>query len=150
MPLHTYRYAVCGGSNLLLDIVLYFIFYNFIFAKANVDLGVVVISPHIAAFAFVFPITFLTGFALNKYVTFTQSQLKGKVQLFRYMLVTGGAILLNYILLKFFVEILGFYPTPSKIITTGITIVYSFLLQKTFTFKVKGESKREKYARMRS
>lgn len=138
MPIHTYRYAVCGGGNLVLDIFLYFIFYNFVFQKENVDLGLFVFSPHIAAFAFVFPITFITGFALNKYITFSSSELRGKVQLFRYFIVTVGAILINYFFIKFFVEVLGLYPTPSKIVTTVIAVIYSFLLQKNFTFKFKG------------
>ena len=30
MPVKTYRYAVCGGSNLVLDTVLYFVVYHFV------------------------------------------------------------------------------------------------------------------------
>src|SRR5690554_7532268 len=75
MPLKTYRYAVCGGANLAFDIFLYFIFYNFIFAKQNVDLYFVVLSPHIASLFFVFPITFTTGFLLQKFITFEKSNL---------------------------------------------------------------------------
>lgn len=137
MPLDTFRYAACGGGNLALDILLYFVFYNFIFQKENVDLGIIVFEPHTAAFFFVFPITFFTGFALNKYVTFTSSNLRGKIQLFRYALVTAGAFLLNYVFIKLFVEWLGLYPTPSKIITTIIAVIYSYLMQKNFSFKEK-------------
>ena len=49
-----------------------------------VHLGFVAISPHIAAFLIVFPMTFTSGFLLAKYVTFTASELKGRIQLFRY------------------------------------------------------------------
>ena len=136
MPLKFYRYAVCGGGNLAFDIVLYFVFYNFIFAKQNVDLGLVVLSPHIASLFFVFPITFTTGFLLNKYITFQGSALPGRVQLFRYLLAGLGALLLNYILMKVFVDVLGFYPTPSRLLTVVISVAYSYLLQNRFTFKV--------------
>ena len=135
LPLKTYRYMVCGGGNLLLDIFLYFVMYNFVLAKQDLDLGIVVISPHIAAFLIVFPITFFTGFLLNKYIAFDESNLKGGVQLYRYALVVAGAILLNYVLLKFFVEVCGFYATPSKIIVTTISVVYSYTLQNRYTFK---------------
>ncbi|MAP79983.1 MAG: phenylalanine 4-monooxygenase [Aequorivita sp.] len=135
LPLKTYRYAVCGGSNVLFDIFLYFIFYNFIFAKQNVDLFFVVLSPHIASLFFVFPITFVTGFLLQKFITFNTSYLPWQVQFFRYFLVGMGALVLNYICLKLLVDGLGFYPTPSKILTTVIVVVYSYLLQNGFSFK---------------
>ena len=135
IPPETFRYAVTGGFNLFLDIFLYFIFYNFILQKQIVDLGIVAISPHIAAFLFVFPITFATGFLLSKYITFTDSHLRGKVQLFRYALSVAGSILLNYFLLKIFVETLHFWPTVAKMITTIFVVSYSYLIQKYFTFK---------------
>lgn len=135
IPVETFRYAATGGMNTTFDILLYFLFYNFVFQKQNVDLMVVTISPHIAAFLFVFPITFTTGFLLAKYVTFTQSLLRGRIQLFRYGVSVGGSIILNYVLLKFFVEFLGWYATFSKIATTLIVIVYSYLIQKHFTFR---------------
>src|SRR5690554_707015 len=136
LPLKTYRYAACGGGNLVFDILLYFIFYNFIFAKQNLDLYFVVLSPHIASLFVVFPITFTTGFLLNKYITFEDSNLPCKVQFFRYFLVGMGALILGYVSMKFFVDLLGFYPTPSKLLTAIITVGYSYILQNKFSFKV--------------
>lgn len=135
IPLETFRYAATGGFNTALDIFLYFCFYNFILDKQNVDFGFVVVSPHIAAFIFVFPITFVTGFLLAKYITFTNSPIRGRIQFFRYAIAVGGAILLNYILLKFFVEYLHIWPTVSKIITTVFVVAYSYIIQRYFTFK---------------
>lgn len=136
MSLKFYRYAVCGSSNLAFDIFLYFIFYNFIFAKQDIDLGVVVLSSHIASLFVVFPITFTTGFLLSKYITFQGSILPWKVQLFRYLLGGLGALLLNYILMKLLVDFFGLYPTPSRLLTVIVSVAYSYLLQKKFTFKV--------------
>lgn len=135
IPQETFRYAATGGMNTTFDIVLYFVFYNFIINKQVVDFGIFAMSPHIAAFAFVFPITFSSGFLLAKYVTFTQSALRGKTQLIRYGISVGGSILLNYLLLKLFVESLGWYATVSKIATTLIVIVYSYMIQRHFTFR---------------
>ncbi len=136
LPLKTYRYAACGGSNLVFDIILYFIFYNFIFAKHNVDLHFVVLSPHIASLFFVFPITFVTGFLLQKFITFEESNLPWKVQILRYFLVGMGALVLSYICMKILVDLFGFYPTPSKILTVFVTVAYSYFLQNRFSFKV--------------
>ena len=136
MPIKTYRYAVCGGGNLVLDTILYFIFYQFIFDKQNVDLHFVVLSSHIASLFFVFPITFVTGFLLNKHIAFKDSTLPSNVQFFRYFIVAMGAIILSYLSMKFFVDLLDFYPTPSKFITIFITVSYSYILQNKFSFKL--------------
>ena len=72
IPLETFRYAATGGFNTVLDITLYFLCYNFIIDKQVIDLGIVSISPHIAAFLIVFPITFFTGFLFAKFITFYQ------------------------------------------------------------------------------
>jgi putative flippase GtrA len=135
ISLETFRYAATGGFNTVLDILLYFLCYNFILDKQVVDLGIVSISPHIAAFLIVFPITFATGFLFAKFITFTSSVVKGRVQLFRYMLSVSGSIFLNYVFLKVLVEFVGLWPTLSKIITTCIVVVYSYFTQKFFTFK---------------
>ena len=133
----TFRYAACGGANTILDILIFFVSYNFIFRKKMVVLPFVTISPHIAAFLLSFCITFPIGFALNRYVVFRGSLIAGNVQLFRYTLTVTISILLNYVFLKFFVEKLDFYPTISKIMTTFIVVGFSYLSQSYFTFKVK-------------
>lgn len=137
MPLQTFRYAACGGTNTLLDICLFTISYNFIFNKQNVHLKFVTLSPHIASFLLSFCFTFPFGFYLSKYVIFQESGLKGRVQLFRYFLVIAGCILLNYVLLKLFVDQWGWYPTPSKIVTTFFVVAFSYISQNYFSFKTK-------------
>jgi putative flippase GtrA len=135
IPPETFRYAATGGFNTALDIFLFFFFYHYLLHKEIVDLGFVAISPHIAAFILVFPITFTTGFLFAKYITFTTSAIKGHVQLVRYGLTVAGSILLNYVLLKFFVEYLQIWPTVAKILTTVIVVAYSYFVQRFFTFK---------------
>lgn len=130
-----FRYGVTGGANTAFDIFLYFIFYRYILDRQILELGFVAISPHIAAFLLVFPITFTTGFILAKYVTFTASEIRGRIQLFRYGLTVSAAILLNYVFLKFFVEYMGFYATLSKGLTTIIVVAFSYLSQRHFSFK---------------
>jgi putative flippase GtrA len=130
-----FRYGVCGASNMVLDTLWYYLIYHYIVALRYIDLGFVVVSPHIASLIIVFPITFLTGFWLNRNVAFNVSTLHTKKQLFRYALSVCGAILLNYILMKLFVEYFHFWATPSKMLTTVISAIYSFLAAKYFTFK---------------
>src|SRR6266404_4924033 len=49
MPLQTFRYAACGGTNTLLDIFMYAVAYNFILHKQDLNLGFIVFKPHIAS-----------------------------------------------------------------------------------------------------
>ncbi len=130
-----FRYGVCGASNMVLDWVLYFLVYNFLLRHQMLNLGFVTLSSHIASLCIVFPITLLTGFWLNKYVTFTQSSLRGRKQLFRYCTIVAINLLVNYLGLKFFVDLCGIYPTPSKMIVTIITVVISYFGQKYYSFK---------------
>ena len=141
MPRQTFYYAACGGANTLLDILVYFISYNFILDKQVVDLGYLAISPHIAAFLVSFAISFPVGFLLNRYIVFPGSSLKGRIQLFRYFLLVLVCIVLNYIFIKLFVEQFYIFPTVSKILTTIIVISFSYLTQKHFTFKVESSGK---------
>jgi putative flippase GtrA len=136
MDLQTFRYLAVGGSNTLLDIFLYFVSYNFILDKEIVHLtSFISISPHIAAFLISFSVTFPLGFILMRNLVFPDSIIRGRVQLVRYFSVAMLNIVLNYALLKLFVEQFHFYPTPSKAIITGIIIILSYLLQRFFTFK---------------
>ena len=135
MSLSVFRYAACGGANMVFGWVLYFLAFHFVLQKQMLHLGIVTLSSHIAALAIAFPISTLTGFLLQKYVTFMASELRGKTQMMRYFLVVGGNLLVNYIGLKFFVEVLHFFPTPSKMLTTSITVVLSYVFQSKFTFR---------------
>lgn len=138
-----FRYGACGGGNMVLDWILYFLFYHFLFSYFGSVVYLpelfgflpLAISPHILAFGITFPITLLTGFWLNKYVTFTQSSLRGSKQLARYMEIVAINLLVNYLGLKFFVEFCHFYPTPSKMLVTLITVAISYFGQKYYSFK---------------
>ena len=50
-------------------------------------------------------------------------------------MVVFGCLLLNYGFLKLFVDVFGWYPTPSKLVTTVFVVIFSYLSQKNYTFK---------------
>lgn len=136
LPRQTFRYAACGCLNyLVLNPLLYFLIYNFVVAHRYFDLGVVVLSPHIAALILVFPVIFFTGFWLNRNVTFLRSPVRTRTQLVRYALSICGSVLMTYAGMKFFVEVCGIWPTPANVLTTLVTTVYSYFAAKYFTFR---------------
>ena len=122
-----FRYAFCGG---------YFVIYHFLIGEGRmIDLGFVYMSAPIASLFLVFPITFFTGFWLNRNVAFRASPLGTRTQLLRYALSVAGAILLNYLCMKLFVEVVGIWPTPAKLATSLLSAAYSFLAARYFTFR---------------
>lgn len=135
MPLQTYRYAVCGGTNTLLGMLLYVVSLNYIFNREIFNFGISAFKPHIAALFLSSTFTFLFGFILNKYIVFTVSNLPGKIQLFRYFLSFFINLIINYFLLKLMVEMIGWDAVVSQAITIVIIVIISYLTQKHFSFK---------------
>lgn len=145
IPLQTFRYIACGGGNTFLDILLFFISYNFILHKQVVHLNIylmgqeLAVKPHIMAFIIAFCVSFPTGFFLMRTVVFHDSNLRGRIQLFRYLLMVMVCILLNYFFIRLFVEKLGIFPTVAKLLTTLIVVIFSYLAQRKFTFSKAAE-----------
>ena len=130
-----FRYAVCGGANMVLDLVWYFLIYHYLVGERFIDLGFVVVSPHIASLCVVFPITFYTGFWLNRNVAFCATEFGHGWQLIKYAMTVAGSLLMNYLCLKLFVEVCNVWPTPAKAMTTAVCVVYSYIVGRYFTFK---------------
>ena len=83
VPQQLWRYGVCGVTNMTLDALWYFVIYHFVICKRFIDVGFVVVSPHIASLVLVFPITFFTGFWLNRNVAFRSTSIGHGRQLWR-------------------------------------------------------------------
>jgi putative flippase GtrA len=135
MNLQTFRYAVVGCSNALLGFATYFICFEYILKHRELDLNFYVFKPHSAALFISFFITFPYGFFMSKYVVFSDSSMKARVQLFRYFMICLFNLLLNFILLKILVEQMHVYPVLAQILTTCVVISFSYLAQRHFSFK---------------
>lgn len=133
----TFRYLACGGSNQVFYILLYFVSYNYILQQRDIPIyhNLKITSP-IAAYIMSFSISFPTGFFLSRNIVFPESNLQGRVQFFRYVMLTIICIILTYLFLKFFDGVCGFYPTPAAALTSIIIAVFSYFSQITYTFKI--------------
>ena len=135
MPLQTFRYAASGGGNALLGFFIYYASYSFLLKGQPLLLPFYAFKPHSASLLLSFCITFPVGFFMSKFVVFSDSSLKGRVQLFRYLMVCLFNLLLNYLLLKLLVEHFLLYPVLSQVITVVIVVGFSYLAQRNFSFK---------------
>ncbi len=77
---------------------------------------------------------------LNKFIAFAHSELRGRVQLFRYALTVFSCFIFSIFFIKLFVDFFYFNPKVSKILTILIVAVYSYFTQQYFSFKVKGKN----------
>lgn len=159
MPLQTFRYAACGGGNMLLGFLVFTGVFHLLSSLNHIHLGFTdlaisnvligdakVLMLQTDGFAFKahsFALTcsstvvFIVGFLLNKFVVFTSSNLRGRIQLFRYFLATVSSFCINYFLLNAMVIYLHVYPVLAQVIVTAIVVTISFFMQQYFTFKVK-------------
>jgi putative flippase GtrA len=123
--------------NTSISLIVFFLAHNYLFKNQPVHVGPLTISSYIAAYILGFCLSFPVGFYLSMFVVFEGSSLKRHHQLFRYFLVIIGCMILNYICLKAFVDLLGLYPTPSQMITTVIIILFNYFSQRYFSFKTR-------------
>lgn len=135
MNLQTFRYAAAGAGNTVFGFLVYFLSYRFIFLAKVFDFGVYAFKGHNAALFLSFCVTFPVGFFMSKYVVFSDSKMKGKVQLFRYLMICLFNLALNYILLKIFVEQFHVNAVLSQVITITIVILFSYTAQRNFSFR---------------
>ncbi len=136
IPAETFRYLFCGVSTLVVDWVVYAISFHFIFQKQTLQLPIHDLSATNAAKALAIIAGFIWGFGLNKYIVFTNSPLRGRQQLIRYSFIVGTCVLLNFFFINILIHKIGMYPTPANILTSLIVAVYSYIVQRSFTFKV--------------
>ena len=131
----TFRYAVCGGSNAALNLLIFSLSYNLLFTSTYIYPFGIAITRYIASYMVALSISFPIGFLLNKYVVFQQSNLQGKVQLMRYGALTITNMLLDYSLLHLLIGYFGFWATGSQAFIIIILSLISYLFQTYYTFK---------------
>ncbi|MBX2907917.1 MAG: GtrA family protein [Taibaiella sp.] len=137
IPLQTFRYLACGGSNTVLNWLVYSISFNIVLNQQSTHIiDDIFITAHVGAYIIAFCITFPLGFILSRYVVFPESNLHGRKQFFRYVLTTATFILLTYVLIKLFAIMLPMVRADiSYIFIMVITAVLSYLSQRFYTFK---------------
>lgn len=138
----TFRYLACGGSGAVLNIGVYYLSFHYLFDEQDIQTHFAilpVITAVTGAAIVAFCISTPYGFLMSRYIVFQESNLRGRVQMFRYLLTVGACVILTYFFIRFFHFTCGIYPTPSSILTNIVVAVFSYMAQRFFTFKVKPE-----------
>lgn len=131
------RYFFAAGIATVVDISVYYTTYHHILRKTDIPfIGPLVITAPIASLIASYSCGLMTNFSISKYMVFTESNIRGRKQLFRYLQVAAVILVLNYFFMKFLIHILEWYPTVSRIISALSIGVLSFLFHKYYSFKV--------------
>ena len=134
VPKVNFRYGLCGSANMAIDALLYFIVFNYVLGQQDLVLPFATISSEIAAFLIVFPIPLFTGFWLAKYVSFEHNRGRTLWQSVKYLSVVVANIAIKYFGITLLVYI-GVYPSMSNILITIFTVMFSYLMQRHYTFR---------------
>lgn len=133
----TYYYAAAGSTNLVLGWLIFGLLDLYVF-KHNITWLPLFDHPvHsytiVAGICAVF--SFLFGFTMMRYVVFTESQLKGRVQFFRYGFSALISATVNWILIKLMVDAFAWNASLCNVFASVVVVTISYFLQRKFSFK---------------
>ncbi len=133
----TYYYAVAGSTNLVLGWVLFWVLDHWVIHSKTVELPLFKHPVHsytvIAAVCGV--VSFLFGFLMMRYVVFTESQIKGRIQFFRYGLSALISATVNWLLIKLMVDTFTWNASLCNVFASLVVVTISYFLQRKFSFK---------------
>nr|WP_294894167.1 GtrA family protein [uncultured Pedobacter sp.] len=131
------RFFLSAGIATLIDVFIYFIVINYVFHYRRVNIAGHTSSAHNLALCISYSCGVVINFLLTKYAVFNESNIAGRKQFRRFALIAFIGFFANYGLLRLFVEVFGFNPTPSRVASALSLGVASYYIHKLFTFKIK-------------
>src|SRR4051812_30708829 len=127
------RYFLSAGVATMVDISMYFIAFNYIYQKNDILLfSHFTIAAATASLLLSYTTGLITNFIITKFLVFHESDLETHKQLFRYILVALVILALNYILMRFLIRNLEWYPTIARAFSAITIGLLSFIIHKTF------------------
>lgn len=135
-----FRYFISAGIATWVDIMVYFVAFNYIYEKQDINLfSWMVISAPTASLMLSYTAGLLTNFFFTKHLVFKESELETHKQLFRYVLVAIVVLACNYMLMRFLIRQWHWFPTIARACSAVAIGALSFMVHKSFSFKVSGE-----------
>ena len=136
------RYFLSAGVATMVDISMYFIAFNYIYQKNDILLfSSFTIAASTASLLLSYTMGLITNFIITKFLVFHESDLETHKQLFRYILVALVILALNYVMMRFLIRNLEWYPTIARAVSAISIGLLSFIIHKTFSFRVSKEKR---------
>lgn len=132
------RYFFSAGTATVVDVSVYFTTYNYILRKTDIPfVGPFVLTAPMLSLVISYSCGLFTNFFITRAMVFTESNLRGRKQLFRFIQVALLVLFMNYLFMKFLVQVLEWYPTISRVVSALSIGVMSYLFHKHYSFKGK-------------
>jgi putative flippase GtrA len=132
-----FRYLATAGIATVVDVSVYFVMFNYIIKKTNLEIGELIIGAPTLSLILSFTCGLMTNFFLTKNFVFDNSDLKSSSQFIRFVVVAIAVFISNYYLMNFLIKVMDWYPTLSRGFSAISIGVLSFLTHKTFSFRTK-------------
>jgi putative flippase GtrA len=131
-----FRYFISAGLATWVDVVVYFLAFNYLYEKTDIVFteGFVIASTT-ASLVMSYTAGLITNFTLTKMLVFKESDLQTHQQLFRYVLVALLVLALNWLMMRFLIRSLEWYPTVARGASAILIGVLSFSIHKVFSFR---------------
>ena len=126
------KYCIVGGSGTILDVASLYFFVDFL--SLPVMLGTFL--------SFVLAVT--NNFILNKIWTFKNKSKNYKKLYVKFLIVSVIGLMITLGLMYIFVFLLSIWYIVAKLLTSAIVLVWNFLANKLWTFRIKSRKKFEK------
>lgn len=137
LKLKVVRYFFSAASATVVDVMVYYYAFNFIYKKENIEFfNLYTFSAPTASLILSYTCGLVTNFFMTKTLVFKESDLKGYHQFLRFVLVAIGVLGLNYVLMNFLIRNLHWYPTIARAVSAITIGGLSFVVHKTFSFRV--------------
>ncbi len=131
------RFFLSAGVAMLVDVIIYFITFNFIFMDDVVMIFDHPNKAHNVALLISYLCGVIVNFLLNKYAVFADSNLASRKQFLRFSFIAFIGFFANYGLLRMFVEVGNIAPTLARIASALSLGISSYYVHKFFTFKIR-------------
>ncbi len=131
------RYFFAAGTATVVDVLMYFVTLHFVLHKQDLSIAPgLVVGGTSLALVVSYTCGLVTNFVITKYFVFTESELRGRTQFTRFVLVAILVLFANYLMMSFLIKVLHIFPTPARAISALSIGVFSFTAHKFFSFKI--------------
>lgn len=140
------RYFFAAGTATLVDVSVYKFMLDVILHRKPVYLTEqLVLAAITVAICVSYSCGLITNFLITKYFVFRESEMKGRSQFGRFVLVAAVVFFANYLATKGLTDYLNWYPTIARAVSAITIGVFSFIAHKAFSFKMSQSEQASKH-----
>jgi putative flippase GtrA len=131
------RYFFAAGTATVVDVVVYKLMLDLVLHRQPVELSEqLVLAAITVSICVSYSCGLITNFLITKYFVFHESEMRGRSQFGRFVLVAGVVFFANYLATKGLTEYLHWYPTVARAASAVTIGLFSFAAHKAFSFKM--------------